>query len=73
MFFLATGFHGLHVVGGVIAMWFVLARSLMTRTHTTSRRWPPTSCPTTGTSSTSSGSCCSASSTSSAKTLESDQ
>lgn len=34
LFFLATGFHGLHVLGGVVAMWFVLARSLMTRTHT---------------------------------------
>lgn len=34
LFFLATGFHGLHVIGGVIAMWFVLARSYMARTHT---------------------------------------
>ncbi len=34
LFFLATGFHGLHVFGGIVAMWFVLARSLMTRTHT---------------------------------------
>lgn len=33
-FFLATGFHGIHVIGGIIAMWFVLARSYMTRTHT---------------------------------------
>ncbi|SDL55072.1 cytochrome c oxidase subunit 3 [Tessaracoccus oleiagri] len=33
-FFLATGFHGLHVLGGIIAFWFVLARSYMTRTHT---------------------------------------
>lgn len=33
-FFLATGFHGLHVLGGVIAFWFVLARSYMTQTHT---------------------------------------
>lgn len=34
LFFLATGFHGLHVVGGLVAFWFVLARSYMTRTHT---------------------------------------
>ncbi|WP_438874122.1 aa3-type cytochrome oxidase subunit III [Tessaracoccus lacteus] len=34
LFFLATGFHGLHVLGGVVAMWFVLTRSFMTRTHT---------------------------------------
>lgn len=34
LFFLATGFHGLHVLGGVVAMWFVLARSYMTQTHT---------------------------------------
>lgn len=33
-FFLATGFHGLHVIGGIVAFWFVLARSYMTRTHT---------------------------------------
>lgn len=34
VFFLATGFHGLHVLGGIVAFWFVLARSYMTRTHT---------------------------------------
>ncbi len=33
-FFLATGFHGIHVIGGIVAFWFVLARSFMTRTHT---------------------------------------
>ncbi len=33
-FFLATGFHGLHVFGGIVAMLIVLARSYMTRTHT---------------------------------------
>ncbi|NLE98538.1 MAG: heme-copper oxidase subunit III [Propionibacterium sp.] len=33
-FFLATGFHGIHVLGGIVAFWFVLARSYMTRTHT---------------------------------------
>ena len=34
LFFLATGFHGIHVLGGIVAFWFVLARSYMTRTHT---------------------------------------
>ena len=34
VFFLATGFHGLHVIGGIVAFWFILARSYMTRTHT---------------------------------------
>lgn len=33
-FFLATGFHGLHVFGGLVAFLLVLARSYMTRTHT---------------------------------------
>ncbi len=33
-FFLATGFHGLHVVGGLVAFLFVLARSYMSVTHT---------------------------------------
>ena len=34
VFFLATGFHGIHVLGGLIAFLFMLARSYMTRTHT---------------------------------------
>lgn len=34
VFFLATGFHGLHVLGGLVAFLYVLARSYMTRTHT---------------------------------------
>lgn len=34
VFFLATGFHGIHVIGGLVAFLFVLARSYMTRTHT---------------------------------------
>ncbi len=33
-FFLATGFHGLHVLGGLVAFLFVLARSYMSVTHT---------------------------------------
>ncbi|MHA7860885.1 aa3-type cytochrome oxidase subunit III [Tessaracoccus sp. Y36] len=34
LFFIATGIHGIHVFGGVVAMWYVLARSYMTRIHT---------------------------------------
>lgn len=34
LFFLSTGFHGIHVFGGLVAFLFVLARSYMTRTHT---------------------------------------
>ena len=34
LFFLATGFHGLHVIGGLVAFLFILARSYMTLTHT---------------------------------------
>ena len=30
VFYLATGFHGLHVIGGLIAFLFVLARSFTT-------------------------------------------
>lgn len=33
-FFLATGFHGLHVTGGLIAFLFVLGRTYMARTFT---------------------------------------
>ncbi|MEO7589193.1 MAG: heme-copper oxidase subunit III [Arachnia sp.] len=33
-FFLATGFHGLHVLGGLVAFLFVLARSYLSVTHT---------------------------------------
>ena len=64
VFFLTTGFHGLHVIGGLIA--FILS-SLGPRWASSRRRRPPprSSCRTTGTSSTSSGSACSSSSTSS--------
>ncbi|MDO5501084.1 MAG: cytochrome c oxidase subunit 3 [Propionibacteriaceae bacterium] len=34
LFFLATGFHGLHVIGGLIAFLFVLARTYMARRFT---------------------------------------
>lgn len=33
-FFLATGFHGLHVFGGLIAFLFVIGRSYLARTYT---------------------------------------
>nr|WP_280953296.1 heme-copper oxidase subunit III [Acidipropionibacterium timonense] len=33
-FFLATGFHGLHVLGGLIAFLFTLARTYLARTFT---------------------------------------
>lgn len=33
-FFLATGFHGLHVFGGLVAFLFVLGRTYMARTFT---------------------------------------
>ncbi len=34
MFYLTTGFHGLHVTGGLIAFLFVLGRTFMARTFT---------------------------------------
>jgi cytochrome c oxidase subunit 3 len=34
MFYLATGFHGLHVTGGLIAFLFVLGRTFMARRFT---------------------------------------
>jgi cytochrome c oxidase subunit 3 len=34
IFYLATGFHGLHVTGGLIAFLFVLGRTYMARTFT---------------------------------------
>ena len=34
MFYLATGFHGLHVTGGLIAFLFVLGRTFMARKFT---------------------------------------
>ncbi|MGO1383795.1 MAG: aa3-type cytochrome oxidase subunit III [Arachnia sp.] len=33
-FFLATGFHGIHVAGGLVAFLLILTRTYMTRTHT---------------------------------------
>ena len=62
VFYLTTGFHGLHVLGGLIA--FVCC-SFGRRTGSSARNRRPlrSSCRTTGTSSTSSGSACSPSST----------
>ena len=37
MFYLTTGFHGLHVTGGLIAFLFVLGRTYMARASPTSR------------------------------------
>lgn len=34
VFYLATGFHGIHVLGGIIAMMFVLGRTYMAQTFT---------------------------------------
>ena len=34
LFFLATGFHGLHVTGGLIAFLFVLGRTFLARRFT---------------------------------------
>ena len=64
VFYLATGFHGLHVTGGLIAFVLLLLRTRMSK-FTPPRRPRRLSCPTTGTSSTSSGSPCSPLSTSS--------
>lgn len=65
-FYLATGFHGLHVIGGLVAFVYLLIRTRMSK-FTPARRPPRSSCPTTGTSSTSCGSRCSPPSTLSAK------
>lgn len=55
-FYLTTGFHGLHVTGGLIAFLLVLGRTYAAKRFTHEQRPPRSSCPTTGTSSMSSGS-----------------
>ena len=68
VFYLTTGFHALHVTGGLFAFIYLLIRTKLSKF--TPRRPPPrSSCRTTGTSSTSSGSACSPSSTSSVEGL----
>ena len=65
VFYMATGFHGLHVTGGLIAFLLIIARTFrLVATRTPTRR-APSSPRTTGTSSTSSGSPSSPPSTSS--------
>jgi len=55
-FFLTTGFHGLHVTGGLIASYSSWLPPTWPNASPTIRRRARSSCPTTGTSSTSSGS-----------------
>ena len=59
VFFLTTGFHGLHVTGGLVAFVFLLARSSRWPVHSGAGHQHASSCRTTGTSSTSYGSVCS--------------
>ena len=37
VFYLATGFHGLHVTGGLVAFLFVLGRTFVARSSPTSK------------------------------------
>ena len=66
VFYLTTGFHGLHVIGGLIAFVLLVWRDQDLASSPRPRPPARSSCPTTGTSSTSSGSACSRRSTSSA-------
>ena len=52
MFYLTTGFHGIHVTGGLIAFLFVLGRTLSPDGSPTNKPSARSSSPTTGTSST---------------------
>ena len=66
VFYIPTGFHGLHVTGGLIAFIFLLGRTYAAQAPSPmNNRSARSSCRTTGTSSTSCGSACSPSSTSS--------
>ena len=56
VFYLTTGFHGLHVTGGLIAFLFIIGRTFTTSRFTHARRPRDRRPRTTGTSSTSSGS-----------------
>jgi len=68
VFFITTGFHGLHVIGGLIAFIFLLIRTKVSK-FTRRRQRRRSSSRTTGTSSTSCGSGCSPRSTSCASPL----
>ena len=63
VFYIPTGFHGLHVTGGLVAFLFLLGRTFAARRFTHEHRSARSSSPTTGTSSTSCGSACSPRST----------
>ncbi len=64
LFFTMTGFHGAHVLGGVIGIFVVLSRGVWRASSRESTTWRWRRSTTTGTSSTSSGSPSSSPSTS---------
>ncbi|GIU57764.1 hypothetical protein NicSoilC12_35130 [Arthrobacter sp. NicSoilC12] len=70
-FYITTGFHGLHVIGGLIAFLLIMGRSFARRSSDTLRQLQRSSPRTTGTSWTSSGLASSWSSTSSSSQLDS--
>ena len=59
VFYLTTGFHGLHVTGGLIAFLFLLGRTYAAKKFTHEQQVSGSWCRTTGTSSMLSGSRCS--------------
>ena len=59
VFYMTTGFHGLHVTGGLIAFLLIIGRASLHASSATTRQPVRSWCLTTGTSSTSCGSPCS--------------
>ena len=59
VFYLTTGFHGLHVIGGLVAFILLIGRTKILSRSPRRRPRRPSSSRTTGTSSTWSGSACS--------------